>query len=304
MSMPTTFMIAKTTASVTGIAKATMRPARTPRAMKLTTRMMTTACQSDSMNSAIASETVTGWSATSTGSMPIGSSAVSRASTWRILTPRARMSPPSRIAIASPIAGLPLARNIGCGGSAKPRVTRAMSARRMMRPPATKLMSRMSCSVANAPVTRIVMFSSPVCTIPAGCTMFCAARPATSACRSMPSVASSCLENSTKIRSSCAPRISILETSCTLSRAERMSSTWSRSSRWVKPSAVKPKMMPKTSPNRSLKNGPITPRGKVRAMSWTRLRTSCHATGTCPAVTDPSRSTKIEVKPARVKLRR
>ena len=32
--------------------------------------------------------------------------------------PKARMSPPSRIAIASPIAGSPLTRNSGCGGSA------------------------------------------------------------------------------------------------------------------------------------------------------------------------------------------
>ena len=43
--------------------------------------------------------------------------------------------------------------------------------------------------------------------------------------RSMPSVASSFIETSTKIRSSCAPRISILETSGTFKSSERTFST-------------------------------------------------------------------------------
>ena len=43
--------------------------------------------------------------------------------------------------------------------------------------------------------------------------------------RSMPRLASSCIEKSMKICSSCAPRISILETSWTLSSCERTSST-------------------------------------------------------------------------------
>ena len=47
--------------------------------MKLTTRMMAIACSSDVMNSAMALSTVTAWSATSFGSMPIGRSAVTRA---------------------------------------------------------------------------------------------------------------------------------------------------------------------------------------------------------------------------------
>ena len=47
-------MPAKTIASVSGIESATTRPARTPRLMKLTTRMMATDCHSEVMKSAIA----------------------------------------------------------------------------------------------------------------------------------------------------------------------------------------------------------------------------------------------------------
>ena len=93
------------------------RPGRTPRLMKLTTRMMAIACHSDVMNSEMALSTVTAWSATSFGSMPIGRSAVTRAIVFLMFLPSARMSPPSRIAIARPMAGSPLTRNIGCGGS-------------------------------------------------------------------------------------------------------------------------------------------------------------------------------------------
>ena len=42
------------------MASATTNPARTPSAMKLTTRMIATACHSEVMNSAIALFTVTG----------------------------------------------------------------------------------------------------------------------------------------------------------------------------------------------------------------------------------------------------
>ena len=70
---------AKTMASVSGMASATTSPARTPSAMKLTTRMIATDCQSEVMKSAMAWSTVTDWSATSRGSMPCGRSAVMRA---------------------------------------------------------------------------------------------------------------------------------------------------------------------------------------------------------------------------------
>ena len=78
------------------------------------------------------------------------------------------MSPPSRMAMARPIAGLPLTRNMGCGGSAKPRRIVAMSRRRIMRPLATKLMLRRSSSDSKAPVTRSSRFSLPVWMVPAG----------------------------------------------------------------------------------------------------------------------------------------
>ena len=111
-------MIGKTIASVSGIDSATTAPGRTPRLTKLAAMMMRIACHSEVVNSLMAWSTVTAWSATRVGSMPIGSSAVISAIARSMLRPSARMSPPSRIAIARPIAGLPLTRNIGCGGSA------------------------------------------------------------------------------------------------------------------------------------------------------------------------------------------
>lgn len=110
-------MIGNTTASVSGIESAMIRPGRTPRLMKLTTRMIPIACKSDVMNSEIAPSTVTAWSAMSFGSMPKGRSAVIFAIACLMFLPRARMSPPSRMEMATPIACSPLMRNIGCGGS-------------------------------------------------------------------------------------------------------------------------------------------------------------------------------------------
>ncbi len=173
-SMSVMSITANTIASVSGIASATTAPGRTPRLTKLQTRMITIACQRDSMNSPIAVSTVTAWSATSVGSMPIGRLARMSAISFVRLVPRARMSPPSRMAIASPIDGLPFTRNIGWGGSTNPRRTSAMSPKRMLRPPATKLTPRMSSSLSNAPETRSVTRSSPVSSTPAGRTMFCA----------------------------------------------------------------------------------------------------------------------------------
>ena len=48
------------------------------------------------------------------------------------LCPSARTSPPVRMAMAMPMPCWPLTRNIGCAGSAGPRVTWAMSPRRIM----------------------------------------------------------------------------------------------------------------------------------------------------------------------------
>ena len=147
-------MTANTIARVNGMAAATTAPGRKPRLTKLAARMIRIACHSDSMKSLMAVSTVAAWSATSVGSIPSGRLARILATSALIFRPRARMSPPSRIAIARPIAGLPLTRNIGCGGSTYARCTSAMSPRRMFRPPNTKFTLRMESSLSKAPVTR------------------------------------------------------------------------------------------------------------------------------------------------------
>ena len=111
-------MIGKTIAMVSGMVSATTEPGLNPRLMMLTAMMMAIACQSDSMNSPIAVWTTTGWSLTSDASMPSGRLAMLSLTAFFTLRPSARMSPPSRIAMARPMAGLPLTRNIGWGGSA------------------------------------------------------------------------------------------------------------------------------------------------------------------------------------------
>ncbi len=118
MSMLVSCMTEKTTASVSGIESAMISPGRTPRLMKLTTRMIPIACHNDPMNSPIAPWTVTAWSDTKAGSMPIGRFAVISFIARLRFRPSARISPPSRIAMARPMAGCPLTRNCGCGGSA------------------------------------------------------------------------------------------------------------------------------------------------------------------------------------------
>ncbi len=63
-------------------------------------------------------------------------------------------------------------------------------------------------------------------------------------------------------------------------------------------------MMPKVSPNSSLKNGPTTPCGSVWRMSPIFLRTSYQRSGTCSGGVEPLRLTKMRVTPALVTLRR
>ena len=105
ISIPANFMTGKTIASVKGMESAMINPGRMPRLMKLTTRIMPIACNSDVMNSEIAASTVTAWSATSVGSMPMGRSAVILAMVRLRFLPSARISPPSRMAMARPMAG-------------------------------------------------------------------------------------------------------------------------------------------------------------------------------------------------------
>ena len=159
-SMPVKLMTVNTAASTSGIDSATTAPARTPRLSRLTPSTMAIASHSASMKSSTACSTITVWLATSTGSMPTGRFSVIRAIASATLCPSAMTSPPLRMAMAMPMPCWPLTRNIGCAGSAGPRVTRAMSPRRIMRPPATKLMPRTSCSERKAPETRTRIFSS------------------------------------------------------------------------------------------------------------------------------------------------
>ena len=63
-------------------------------------------------------------------------------------------------------------------------------------------------------------------------------------------------------------------------------------------------MIPKVSPNSSLKKGPTMPWGRVWRMSPTFLRTSYQVSETSRPWVLPTRSTKMVVVPARVKLRR
>ena len=116
-SILTNCMTGNTIASVNGIESATIAPALTPRLTTLTAMMIAIACHSEVMNSPIALWTTADWSATSIGSMPSGRSAVISAMVRCRLRPRAKMSPPSRMAMATPMPGFPLTRNMGCGGS-------------------------------------------------------------------------------------------------------------------------------------------------------------------------------------------
>ena len=198
MSMLARPMIGKTIASVNGIASAMIRPGRMPRLMKLTTMMMAIACISEIMNSRIALIDHDGLIRDESGldaDRQVGGDPRHRGPYVGAerkdvaAVPHGDREPDRRLAVDP---------NIGCGGSAKPRRTRAMSLKRSMRPPAAKLMFAISCSDWKPPDTRIEMFSSPVLITPAGRTLFCVCSAAIRADRSIPSVASSLVENSTK----------------------------------------------------------------------------------------------------------
>ena len=117
-SMSAICITGNTIASVSGKDSATISPARPPSATKLITRMIAIACHSETMNSLIASSTTCGWFATSSGVIPTGRLAVISWMAASTFVPSPRTSPPSRMAMARPIAGSPLTRNIDCGGSA------------------------------------------------------------------------------------------------------------------------------------------------------------------------------------------
>ena len=128
--------------------------------------------------------------------MPCGRSALISAMALATLRPSARVSPPSRMAMASPMAGSPSIRNMGWGGSVKPRRTSAMSRSRSIRSPTAKVTSAMSCSDPKAPETRSAMDSLLVLKTPAGLTMFWARSAASRVLGSKPRPASRSAEKS------------------------------------------------------------------------------------------------------------
>ena len=244
-----------------------------PRLTKLTAMMMAIACQSDVHEFAdrvFDHVRLVGDQRRLDAERQIGGA--SRCIACSTLRPSARMSPPSRMAIARPIAGLPLTRNIGCGGSAKPRRTSRCRAAGSGARSTAKLTSRMSSSDSKAPDTRrrqLLVAGLDACR--PGLTAFCACSAAISAARSMPRPASCSVENSTKIRSSCAPRISILETSGTCSRRERI--VLDVVAQFAMGEAVGGEAVddPESVAEVVVEAGPTTPAGKVWRMSATLL---------------------------------
>ena len=160
-SIPKKLIATNTAASTSGIEIATTAPARRPRLTRLTPSTMATASHSASMNSSTACSTVTGWSATSVGSIPTGRFAVISAMACSTLCPRARTSPPLRMAMASPMPCSSIDaehRLRRVGGPARDVRDVAQADDPAVR--ATKLTARMSCSDRNAPETRTRIFSS------------------------------------------------------------------------------------------------------------------------------------------------
>ena len=104
-SIPETSIVMNTIPSTRGIENATTAPARKPRLRRLTASTIAIASHRASMNSLMECFTTELWSATSVGSIPTGSSAVIVAMAFLIFWPRIRISPPSRIETATPIAG-------------------------------------------------------------------------------------------------------------------------------------------------------------------------------------------------------
>ena len=107
------------------------------------------------------------------------------------------MLPFSTMEMPTPIAGRPSSRTRLAGGSARPRVTVAMSPRRNTRSPTATGTASTAATPSSAPVIRSGIEVAPVSKAPAGVTAFCRARLAKIACGLIPSVASLTWLNST-----------------------------------------------------------------------------------------------------------
>jgi hypothetical protein len=172
-SMPKMLMARKVIASTSGIDSATTVPVRQPRLRKDTASTITIASPRVLTKRLSEVLTICGWSNTVCTSMPTGRSCFRRSMVVDRLSPSAITLPPLAITMPSPIASRPATRIRGCGGSARPRVTRAMSPRRKLRPPTARLASRRASTLSNGPLTRRRTRSVSVSTCPAGTTAFC-----------------------------------------------------------------------------------------------------------------------------------
>ncbi|MNP36749.1 hypothetical protein D3C76_1301600 [compost metagenome] len=110
-------------------------PVRTPREKKLTSNTMASASTNTCTNSPTPVFTAAGWSETLRSSIPAGRFFWMRANSISSALPSTRMSPPSFIATARPMASCAMKRMRGAGGSLKPRRTSATSEMRKVRSP-------------------------------------------------------------------------------------------------------------------------------------------------------------------------
>ncbi|MNP18860.1 hypothetical protein D3C76_1113590 [compost metagenome] len=156
--------------------------------------------------------------------MPAGRFFWIRANSISSALPSTRMSPPSFIATARPMASSPMKRMRGAGGSLKPRRTSATSLIRNVRSATLIGKLRISSTVWKFPETRSCNRSLPVSKKPAVDTAFCSSRACWTAAKGRPRVASFTFDSSIQIFSSCKPSSSTLPTSLT-----RCSWIWTRS---------------------------------------------------------------------------
>ena len=237
-SIPISDITKKTIASTSGTDSATTMPVRSPSDRNETRSTIPSASAKDLTNSWIECSTTTGWSAILSTVSPTGRSASIAAIAASSACPSAMMLPFSTIETPTPIDGRPSSRTRLDGGSARPRVTVAMSPRRNTRSPTATGTASTAATPSSAPVIRSGIEVAPVSKAPAGVTAFCRARLSKIACGLIPSVASFTWLNSTKMRSPWVPIRSTLATPGTLSSCWRMSSPKSFSRSSASPSAV------------------------------------------------------------------
>ena len=184
--MPASNIPVNVIASTSGMAAATTRPARSPSETKETANTMTIASPSIRTKPLTAFFTTEDWSATRVIVMPCGNCAASVCIRSFSCLPKSSMLPLAAMEIASPIAGTPLTRNVGAGGSAGWRLMVARSVSGMKRSPMCRVIACRLSTEVRVPLTRSAMFSRSVRRLPAGTTSFCALMASLTCCKSSP----------------------------------------------------------------------------------------------------------------------